>query len=78
MAGISSGRCSEAFGCGTAAVVLPISAIGYDGSLHELQDTEFTVARQLRRDLLDIQEGRAPDRFGWVYKVDTNTQASKS
>jgi branched-chain amino acid aminotransferase len=75
MAGISSGRCSEAFGCGTAAVVLPISAIGYDGSLHELQDTEFTVARQLRRDLLDIQEGRAPDRFGWVYKVDTNTQA---
>lgn len=72
VADITSGRCSEAFGCGTAAVVLPISAIGYDGSVYELPNAEGPIAGQLRGDLLDIQEGRAPDRFGWLYDVDTS------
>jgi branched-chain amino acid aminotransferase len=70
VADISSGRCTEAFGCGTAAVLLPISAIGYGGSLYELQGAEGRIATKLRRDLLDIQEGRAADRFGWLHKVE--------
>jgi branched-chain amino acid aminotransferase len=73
VADIESGRCTEAFGCGTAAVILPISAIGYRGSMYELLGTEGPVALQLRGALLDIQEGRAADRHGWLYKVETNT-----
>jgi len=68
---ISSGRCTEAFGCGTAAVLLPISEIGYGGSLYELQGAQGPIAKRLRRELLDIQEGRAADRFNWLYKVET-------
>jgi len=69
-ADIVSGKCTEAFGCGTAAVLLPISAIGYGGRRYELLGADGAIAARLRRDLLDIQEGRAPDRFGWLRTVD--------
>ncbi len=61
-------RCTEAFACGTAAVVAPISVIGEkDGAMHELPEDSGPVANRLRDELLDIQEGRAPDRFNWLY-----------
>lgn len=69
VADICAGKCTEAFGCGTAAVVLPISAIGYGGEVYELQETKGPVSMQLRADLLNIQEGRVPDTFDWVHKV---------
>ena len=75
VADIGSGRCTEAFGCGTAAVLLPISAIGYGGNVHEIPKAEDSIAARLRRDLLDIQEGRAPDRFGWIHAVDVPNRA---
>jgi branched-chain amino acid aminotransferase len=63
---ISSGRCSEFFACGTAAIVCPIAAVGdRDGSLVELATTG-AVAERLRSAILDIQEGRAADPFGWM------------
>ena len=73
IADIDAGRCSESFACGTAAIILPITAIGYGGGVHELQDEKHPVAGQLRSDLLDIQEGRVADRFGWLYDVDITT-----
>jgi branched-chain amino acid aminotransferase len=56
----------EAFASGTAAVVAPIGRV-YDG------DTQWfigdgmpgPVALRLRAALLDLQEGRAADPFGW-------------
>jgi branched-chain amino acid aminotransferase len=63
---ISTGRCSEFFACGTAAIVCPIAAVGdRDGSVVELA-TIGAVAERLRAAILDIQEGRAPDPFGWM------------
>lgn len=64
--GIESGRCSEAFACGTGAIICPISAIGEaDGAVFELQ--EFNqMAATLKSALLNIQEGRDEDPFGWV------------
>ncbi len=65
-----SGRLSEAFACGTAAVVTPIGRVkGKDG--------EFTIGGQsigpltlrLRSALVDIQRGVAPDPYGWVEHV---------
>jgi branched-chain amino acid aminotransferase len=68
--GAASGRIREAFACGTAAVVTPIGRV-------KSPDGEFTVAdggpgevtMSLRRELADIQRGRAEDPFGWVHKV---------
>jgi branched-chain amino acid aminotransferase len=66
-----SGRLTEAFACGTAAVVTPIGRV-------KEADGEFTIGGQssgpltlrLRSALLDIQRGAAPDPFGWVHEVD--------
>ncbi len=63
---IATGRCSELFACGTAAIVCPIEAVGEeDGSLVELAETGL-LAERLRAAILDIQEGRADDPFGWM------------
>ena len=66
---IRSGRCSEVFAAGTAAIVCPISAIGdNDGSVSELP-ASHAVADRLRVALLDIQEGRGADDFGWMVEA---------
>ena len=63
---IESGRCSEAFACGTGAIISPISAIGEaDGTAYELQDVD-QIAATLKSALLNIQEGRNEDPFGWM------------
>jgi branched-chain amino acid aminotransferase len=67
---VASGRCSEFFACGTAAIVCPIAAIGEkDGSIVELQSVG-KVAAQLRAAILDIQEGRSADPFAWTVSAD--------
>jgi len=66
LADIEAGRCSELFACGTGAIVAPISAIGEaDGREWKLQAVGQLSAK-LRDALLDIQEGRAEDPFGWT------------
>lgn len=67
---VESGECSEAFACGTAAIVSPISVLGDGDRLHELSQVPGPVAERLRRALLDIQEGRAEDKFGWMQRVE--------
>lgn len=63
---IESGHCSEAFACGTGAIVCPISTIGEaDGKEYPLPEVK-KLAAILRKNLLDIQECRVPDPFGWV------------
>ena len=67
---IRSKQCTEAFACGTAAVIAPISVIAEkDGAIYELPEVSGPVSNRLRDELLDIQEGRAPDRFNWLYTV---------
>jgi branched-chain amino acid aminotransferase len=76
---IESGRCSELFACGTAAIVSSIEALAERGSLagdddhgppHEYTPNDVgVVAARLREALLAIQERRAPDIFGWTRDV---------
>lgn len=67
--GIGSGRCSELFACGTAAIVCPIGAL-VEGDRHEyVLPKSDAVAKHLRESLLAIQERRAPDPFGWTREV---------
>jgi branched-chain amino acid aminotransferase len=63
---IEAGRCSELFACGTGAIVAPITAIGEsDGREWPLPDVGL-LSSKLRDALLDIQQGKSGDPFGWV------------
>ena len=66
---IQSGRATEAFACGTAAIVAPVSLIAdADGREYQLPNIDLLAAK-LRSELLAIQEQRAEDPFGWVMPV---------
>ncbi len=68
--GIASGEITEAFACGTAAVVTPIAALKGRGFIagdeHALAGK---LTMSLRQELTDIQSGRQPDRHGWMQRL---------
>lgn len=65
-----SGRLTEAFACGTAAVVTPIGSVkGVDGSFTIGGQSMGPLTMRLRSALLDIQRGNAPDPYGWTERV---------
>jgi len=68
--GVASGRISEVFACGTAAVVTPVGTLKWRGG-GQVGDGETTgpVTQQVRSALVDIQYGRAEDTFGWMHRV---------
>jgi len=68
--GVESGRISEVFACGTAAVVTPVGTLKWRGG--QAGDPEADtgpVTSQVRAALVDIQYGRAEDAFGWMHRV---------
>ncbi|HEX6870060.1 MAG TPA: branched-chain amino acid aminotransferase [Micromonosporaceae bacterium] len=66
----ASGQLREVFACGTAAVVTPISTVRFaDGEFTMADGQPGEVTSALRQSLVDIQRGRAEDRFGWVRRV---------
>ena len=69
--GVSSGRISEVFACGTAAVVTPVGRLAWsDGEVDSSVDGDAgPVTQAVRQALVDIQYGRAEDTFGWMHRV---------
>lgn len=67
---IESGKITEVFGMGTAAVVAPVDKMGYEGKDYPLKHSPGPVAQHLFKALTDIQYGRVPDPFGWTLKVE--------
>jgi branched-chain amino acid aminotransferase len=66
----ASGRLKEAFACGTAAVISPIGKVrSASGDFVINGGAAGPVAMGLRKQLIDIQYGRAPDPHGWIRKV---------
>ncbi|HHT37434.1 MAG: branched-chain amino acid aminotransferase [Candidatus Wallacebacter cryptica] len=64
------GQLSEAFGCGTAAVVSPIRRLEYNNRVIEIGGGKTgEITQKLYDTLTGIQTGRLPDPFGWVVKV---------
>lgn len=67
---IASGRMTEVFACGTAAVITPVGVV-------KARDFEFTVNNNangpvtlaLREALLGIQHGTVPDSRGWMHAI---------
>ncbi|MCL2714665.1 MAG: branched-chain amino acid aminotransferase [Alphaproteobacteria bacterium] len=66
----ASGRLKEAFACGTAAVISPIGKVcSRQGDFLINGGCAGPVAMGLRKQLVDIQSGRAPDPANWVRKL---------
>ena len=64
------GRMTEAFACGTAAVITPIGALKSERRSWSMSDGKAgPVTTRLREMLVDIQYGRAPDRYGWMHTI---------
>lgn len=69
--GAASGKYTEAFACGTAAVLSPIGkfmrptgeAVFGDGK------TPGPVSQQLKKALTDVQGGRTNDVHGWIHRI---------
>jgi branched-chain amino acid aminotransferase len=66
--GVRSGEITEAFACGTAAVITPIGEL-VDGD-HSIASTGTgEVTQALREELLGIQTGTVEDRHGWLHRL---------
>lgn len=66
----ASGKLKEAFACGTAAVISPIGQVrSVSGDFTISGGVAGPVAMGMRKKLVDIQYGRAPDPHNWIRKV---------
>jgi len=69
-AALKEGRMTEAFACGTAAVITPIGLVkSSKGDWSINNGATGPVAEKLRAALLNIQHGLAPDTHGWMHDV---------
>jgi branched-chain amino acid aminotransferase len=65
-----SGTLTEAFACGTAAVVTPIGRVASPtGEFKMGAGRPGQITMRLKQKLVDIQRGAAPDPHGWVHKI---------
>jgi len=66
------GSATEAFACGTAAIITPIDSLGEkDGTRFSFPYIQGEISKSLRDGLLAIQEGRAPSPVKeWVVKIE--------
>ncbi len=68
--GVASGRITEVFACGTAAVVTPVGTLTWDdGEVDAAPNGPGEVTMKLRQGLVDIQYGRAHDAHGWMHRI---------
>lgn len=73
---IKAGKCTEAFACGTAAIITPINYLGEaDGERIPFHFPEGKISMELREKLLAIQEGRVSDTYKWITTIEPKTLA---
>ena len=73
LADIKSGRITEVFGCGTAAVIAPVGKFGLQDDETIINNNQTgPVAEKLFQALTDIQYGRVQDKYGWTLKIEVN------
>jgi branched-chain amino acid aminotransferase len=71
LADVQSGKITEVFGCGTAAVIAPVGKFGYQEQEFIINDYQSgPVSKHLYDELTGIQYGRLPDRFGWTLMIE--------
>ena len=66
-----SGRLTESFACGTAAVVTPVGSVtSSEGKFTIGAGGPGQTTQRLRDRLVGIQRGTAADPYGWVQRID--------
>jgi branched-chain amino acid aminotransferase len=71
LADVQSGKISEVFGCGTAAVIAPVGKFGYQDREYVINHNQAgPVAKHLYDELTGIQIGRLEDRFNWTHTIE--------
>ncbi|HYM66048.1 MAG TPA: branched-chain amino acid aminotransferase [Patescibacteria group bacterium] len=69
-AGCADGSLTEAFACGTAAVITPVGSVkSSHGDWTVSGGRPGQVTMRLRQALVDIQRGAAPDPHGWMRRL---------
>ena len=67
---LREGRMTEAFACGTAAVITPIGTVKSSRGTWVVKDGQTgPVSAKLRETLLNIQHGLVPDTHGWLHRI---------
>ncbi|MDM8517719.1 branched-chain-amino-acid transaminase, partial [Desulfobacterales bacterium HSG16] len=65
-----SGKLTEVFGSGTAAVISPVNELKYGEKIITIGDGKVgPVANKMFESIKNIQYGKADDPFGWVEQV---------
>jgi branched-chain amino acid aminotransferase len=68
--GCAAGEITEVFACGTAAVITPVGAVRGAGAEWTIGDGgPGPVTMRLRDELVGIQYGSRPDRYGWMHPL---------
>jgi branched-chain amino acid aminotransferase len=68
--GITTGKVSECFGCGTACVISPVGELSYKDKQYVVNDFQIgPVAKKLYDTLTGIQYGKIKDKFNWVREI---------
>jgi branched-chain amino acid aminotransferase len=68
--GVTDGDITEVFACGTAAVVTPVGRLaGAEFDLTVADGDAGKITMDVREQLMDIQYGRAGDRYGWTRRI---------
>ena len=66
----ASGKLTEVFGSGTAAVISPVGEIKYGDQVFTIADGKVgPVAQKYYKAITDIQYGKAEDPLGWIVQV---------
>jgi branched-chain amino acid aminotransferase len=66
--GVDTGRITEVFACGTAAVITSIGSLRWHGG-EVTMPAATPVADQVRDTLVGIQHGRLPDTHDWLHRI---------
>jgi branched-chain amino acid aminotransferase len=65
-----SGELTEVFACGTAAVITPVGSVKHAGGSFEINGGgSGPLTLELRRELVALQTGTAPDPDHWMVKL---------
>jgi branched-chain amino acid aminotransferase len=64
-----TGKITEVFGTGTAAVIAPIKELNYKGFIMSFNTDNYKVSNSVKSWLTEIREGKVNDKYGWMWKV---------
>ncbi len=77
--GTQSGRVTEVFAAGTAAVVTAVGEIGFVGNDYKIGSGDAgPITRKIHNLITGIQQGKIEDKYAWMYKIPHYASTAKT